>query len=1725
MLVRIEATTQQLRREMQAADQVVAKTNASIERSLADIDHSFDRSAQAAQRAGNLMRGAFAAIAGAGLVGGIIKQVDAVGQMEDRMRAATGSSFEYNKVQQALIATAKQTYRPLAEAQELYLLTADSIKSMGYNTQQTLDITDSFSYLLVTNAASADKGRAALDAYSKSLMTGRVGVDEWRSILSAMPTVVNALSDATGKSAEEIKRLGIEGKLSLDDLNKGFLLTVEQNQAAAARMRASVTDAMVNINTAIGVYLGQMENGAGAVGLLADALGVVADNIGVVAGVMAGAGAAALTLYVARTGLAIKAAYDDRAARIAQAKAVLEAAIADQRKAQTAVFLAQKEAAAAKGTAVQTQMSIQLAQARQREASATAALATAQAGLKQVSAGLLSVLGGPVGLALMAGTAAASFLMLRDNSAEARIGLEEIKRPVQELRTEFQGLARDQREAALLRWKDEQARAAEDVKAAYAEMGAALRAALVDQSDARSPGYVQQLQQYQELINRLNQARDAGEDLAPILRDIAASSGLPPETLESLIKQAGALSESDDKAARLAEILRVLTADLEVNTAAVSSNAAAHGQLSKSASDYIAAIEKRTAAIEDGNDPIKQATRHIEEHGKYTEDEAKAILKAAEAQKAAQDARAKATEGRKTSKKAIDEQIKAVDALIAKYDPATKAQDDYEKAVALADEALLKGKYTTEQYQKVIQGLYTDLNKPIWDEHNKQAKEAADAIKKIDDQLESVRDRMDPVRAATKRLTAEKKLLKEGLDAGRVSLEEYQLRLRQLDDEYARNQKSTSQWAQWTESALERVDSAFADAWRNIGDGFSSFRDSLTNAFKQMLAELAHMAITRPIVMQIGASMGIGGGTQGNNGVWGSLLGGSNGSGGGMGWGQILNYGQSAYSAITGVGPAALAGWQSGGLSGALSGVGGYYGNMLGGAASTVGGWFGYGGAAASAAAAQQAGFAAGNSLAVNAGMYASGGAATGAGAGAGGILSSMGGMLSNPVTWIVAGMLASNKLYGQGVRADGSKTAEYAKDSSAIGKAAWAPFTVGSYAVEKMDKIIGAVWGDRYAAVLTGSPVFQAITDFIGGGIFGGKWQTKDVGIGLGVEGGDFLAQQYEYQKKKGGWFKKNKKRTLWSDLDPETAAALQDTYDATEAGVAAIFEALSLSVEEGSLDGLQLAKTKISTKGKTEEQIQEAIAEWFGNAAEAMNTELNRVFGTGLDLDLEGMQAFVGNLQGVNEVLRYLDVGMYDASVSGGKLAEALSAAAGGLDALAANSATYYGAFFSEAEKIEDTIDSIKRAFESADVELAASREAYRAMVEDIDLTTEAGQKMFATLMALSGQAAQYFSIVEQQAAQKAAEAAALLMGTVNTAYAALQRSIAAQQREIQASVANTANNISALTGIGNSLDAALKKLRGTSDDTVRSLRAQAVMTLNSALVQARSGQSLAGVEGLQDALDTASQMDTALYGSLADFEREQGRTANLIAELEKVNGKQLSIEQRMLEKYEQQLSALDKQLAFAQSQLDALNGIDNSIMGVAAAIAAMNASVVAALQAMPKDAAKNNTPTNNRSIVDSIYQSVLGRGTQGDEAGASFWANALQSGTATYQDIATSIAKGALANAGESSAGKKSAEQYLKSLGIPGFASGGLFGGGLRIVGEKGPELEVTGPSRIYNASQTAAMLGGAGSTEELRALRGEVAGLRSALGAIAKYTESTAYGVRQMNEIGLPQGEAA
>ena len=78
---------------------------------------------------------------------------------------------------------------------------------------------------------------------------------------------------------------------------------------------------------------------------------------------------------------------------------------------------------------------------------------------------------------------------------------------------------------------------------------------------------------------------------------------------------------------------------------------------------------------------------------------------------------------------------------------------------------------------------------------------------------------------------------------------------------------------------------------------------------------------------------------------------------------------------------------------------------------------------------------------------------------------------------------------------------------------------------------------------------------------------------------------------------------------------------------------------------------------------------------------------------------------------------------------------------------------------------------------------------------------------------------------------------------------------------------------------------------------------------------------------------------------------------------------------------------------------------------------------------------------------------------------------------------------------------------------------------MVGETGPELEVTGPSRIYSASQTKDMMSNPELVVEIKELRREIADTkaeqRAASIAMVKYNKRTSDQLRTWNSVGLPQ----
>ena len=270
-----------------AAAQAAASAQQTAHRKMSEKVQSISKELAMVRNGYVLLQGLMAA---SGAFGGLIQTADAYGQMAERIRMATKSQEEYELVQQRILASANTTYRGLAEQQEMYIRSAEALKALGYDTQQVLDITDSFSYLLATNAASAEKGAAAIDAYTKSMQAGRVESDAWQSILAATPTIVDAIAKATGKTTAEIRAMGVAGRLSVTDLNEGLRQTVDANKAATEGMVTTVNDAMTRLKNTWSVYIGEANRANGSTQRIVGTLNLLSENLNSVVNIALTAG-------------------------------------------------------------------------------------------------------------------------------------------------------------------------------------------------------------------------------------------------------------------------------------------------------------------------------------------------------------------------------------------------------------------------------------------------------------------------------------------------------------------------------------------------------------------------------------------------------------------------------------------------------------------------------------------------------------------------------------------------------------------------------------------------------------------------------------------------------------------------------------------------------------------------------------------------------------------------------------------------------------------------------------------------------------------------------------------------------------------------------------------------------------------------------------------------------------------------------------------------------------------------------------------------------------------------------------------------------------------------------------------------------------------------------------------------------------------------------------------
>lgn len=431
----------------------------------------------------NYIASALGAISAGGMIALAKNTADAAKEIENAARLANTSTDEMQRQAYA----AKTVGMELDKLSDVYKDVNDKVGE--YINNGGGELKDFFDTIAPKVGITAQQfqhlsGPQALQLYFNGLQKANLSQAQMTTYLEAIADDATSLIPLLRNGGAEFDKLGVHAEqlgivMDKEGLakSKAFGTSVSTLQATisgfGSKIGSEISPALTRMANEITMNIETSESWENGIATLSDGFEWFADNLETVIDLSAALAAAGLTRVIAGTTAAIFASVkatiqkvyaDGQALIAAEAKAAadLQAARALAAQTQQTVLAAQAQVRATASTSAALAAELELTTAKIADRNATEALTAAQNRYNAAmnagrfsSAGLLGVLGGPAGIAVLVGTVAAGYLLMGDNADKSKPKIDgltgSIKEQVKQLR-EMTGL---QRQAALIKAEEQ----------------------------------------------------------------------------------------------------------------------------------------------------------------------------------------------------------------------------------------------------------------------------------------------------------------------------------------------------------------------------------------------------------------------------------------------------------------------------------------------------------------------------------------------------------------------------------------------------------------------------------------------------------------------------------------------------------------------------------------------------------------------------------------------------------------------------------------------------------------------------------------------------------------------------------------------------------------------------------------------------------------------------------------------------------------------------------------------------------------------------------------------------------------------------------------------------------------------------------------------------------------------------------------------------------------------
>lgn len=238
-----------------------------------------------------------------------------------------------------------------------------------------------------------------------------------------------------------------------------------------------------------------------------------------------------------------------------------------------------------------------------------------------------------------------------------------------------------------------------------------------------------------------------------------------------------------------------------------------------------------------------------------------------------------------------------------------------------------------------------------------------------------------------------------------------------------------------------------------------------------------------------------------------------------------------------------------------------------------------------------------------------------------------------------------------------------------------------------------------------------------------------------VGTSGASAVASRSDFVQEGGLFGGGTTQNSSWANADTGTFNYIDQSIKNVTAANKAYATAIGLNAEamagytqqlEVNVTGLDAAAAQAAIDAQVVKFQSDMLSSAYGGA-------LDNVAAEG-ETSAQTLQRLATNLVAVNDVLDTLGGTALAASVDGAKAASGLVDAFGGLNKMGQSVAAYYDKFYTDAEKAARSTATLGEQFAALGMQVPATRQEFRKLVEGIDITTDSGAKLAASVLGLA-------------------------------------------------------------------------------------------------------------------------------------------------------------------------------------------------------------------------------------------------------------------------------------------------------------------------------------------------------------------------------------------------------